>query len=269
MPTLDQYYNRFNPAQHYESHLFRAGYVLQSAELNEVQSALQWRTQGIGDALFKDGDVVRDAKLIVNVTTGVATGESGVIYLKGAVRGVPARTFTVPAIGTISVGITLIETWVTELEDPALRDPAVGVRNYQEPGAGRLRLEPRWSYAGETGVNAPVGEFYPIYTVVDGVVTPKQPPPNIDVVSAAIAVYDRDNSGGNYVISGYRVTAVPSITNGIQSVLVSSGRARVFGFPIEHVADSRLNRTADPDLRRISAEPHLADNSGLQRIDLD
>lgn len=86
---LDSYYNRFDETQNYERHMFRAGKVLQSAELNEIQDAAAYRMRSIGDALFKDGDVVRDARVVVDQSTGKVTCESGAIYLDGAVRGVP------------------------------------------------------------------------------------------------------------------------------------------------------------------------------------
>ena len=263
---LDQYYNRFNPAQHYDHHLFRAGYVLQSAELNEIQSALQWQTQGIGDALFKDGDVVRDAKLIVNADTGVAISESGAVYLKGAVRGVPARTFTVPTTGTITAGLILIETWVTELEDPALRDPAVGVRNYQEPGAGRLKLEPYWSYAGE--IDAPAGEFYPIYSVVNGIVQSKEPPPQMDAITTALSRYDRDSSGGYYIINGLKVDVTTDLPTGEQVYTIQEGQARVNGNPVTLPTSLREVYNAIPDLKSVDSEPHTA-AGGTERVNFD
>ena len=95
------YYNRHDPDQHYEQHLFVPGAV-QTAEFNELQSHMHDRLRGVADALFRDGDVVRDARIVVNADTGATTCESGAIYLRGAVRGVAPVTLTVPTSGVIA-----------------------------------------------------------------------------------------------------------------------------------------------------------------------
>ena len=84
---IEQYYNRFNAADNHEQILFRADRVLQSAELNEIQSAALARLQGVSDALFKDGDVIRDARVHIDPDTGASSCEAGAIYIRGAVRG--------------------------------------------------------------------------------------------------------------------------------------------------------------------------------------
>ena len=56
MPNMpDSYYDNFNASKNYEKILYRDGYTLQCAELNEAQSAAMHRLQGVADALFKDG----------------------------------------------------------------------------------------------------------------------------------------------------------------------------------------------------------------------
>lgn len=268
MPSMPEgYYNRFDSTKNYDAHLFRAGYVLQSAELNEVQTCLATRLQRMGDVLFKDGAIVRDARLIVDSVTGATTGESGAIYLKGAVRGVPARTFTVPITGTITVGVYLVETVISELEDPALRDPAIGVRNYQEPGASRLQAVPQWGYAGQAG--APAGaEFYPVYEVREGVVVSKDPPPALDAVLTSLARYDRESSGGYYVVNGLRVAAeADQSTNQVYSI--QEGQARVNGFSVTLATSLRIVYPATADLDVVDSEPHLSSTASAQRVDLN
>ena len=148
---LERYYNLFDPAKHYSQLLFRAGDGLQSRELNEIQSALMHRLQGVADALLKDGDIVVGGTLRINADTGAVTLEAASLYLRGAVRPVPAASFTVPIAGRIAVGVRYSSRSITELEDPALREPAVGVRNYQEPGAGRLQETLVWGWMGAGG----------------------------------------------------------------------------------------------------------------------
>ena len=124
MPNMpDSYYDNFNASKNYEKILYRDGYTLQGAELNEAQSAAMHRLQGVADALFKDGDIIRDAGIIVNKETGEVRAQSGAVYLRGAVRGVPEATFTIPVVGTVAVGIRLTQRVVSELDDPTLYNP--------------------------------------------------------------------------------------------------------------------------------------------------
>jgi hypothetical protein len=262
---IDGYYNRFDPAKKYEKHLFRAGYVLQSSELNEVQSYAEDRVRGVADALFKDGDVVRDAQIIVNSATGEVQCQSGAIYLIGAVRGIPSKTMTIPTTGVVSVGIRLVETVITELDDPALRDPAIDVRNYQEAGAARLKVEAIWSFQGDGAT----GEFYPVYTVEDGQLRAKETPPNLDAVTQSLARYDRDSAGGTYVVSGLTVQAMDDLGTGEQVYSVGEGRARVYGYGVELKTSRREVYPVIPDLRNIISEPHTSTTVSAQRVDTD
>lgn len=262
---INGYYNRHDPAENFDMHLFRAGKVLQSAELNEIQSRAHERLRGVADALFNDGDIVRDAGIYIDVAAGVARLESGAVYLSGAVRGVAPAELNIPTTGDVVVGIYLKQEVVTELQDPNLRDPAVGVRNYREAGAARLRVTPVWGYAGD----GQSGEFYPVHFVEDGVLRHKEPPPQLDSVTQALARYDRDSAGGSYVVSGMSVAAAPDLPGGEQVYTVAEGRARVAGYGVELATSRRLVHTAVPDLRLIDSEPHVSATAGSQRINLD
>lgn len=265
MTTMpNQYYQRFDPTQNYEEHLFVAGRGLQSAELNELQKSSMHRLRSVADALFKDGGIVRDAGVIVNETTGFTQCASGAIYIRGAVRGVEPATFTIPVVGVVAIGIRLIETVVTALDDPDLRDPATGTRNYAERGAERLQVVCQWGWDGDAGN----GEFFPVYGVIDGVVTAKEPPPNLDVITQALARYDRDSAGGSYVVSGMSVSMLAD-DSGNQVYSIADGRARVYGYGIEFPTARRIVLAAAPDLLPISNEPHLSTSSGSQRVNLD
>lgn len=259
------YYNRHDPAKNYEKHLFRAGKVFQSAEANEIQEAAIARAKGLGDALFKDGDVVRDARVVVNEGTGETQCESGAVYLRGAVRGVPTGNITIPIVGSVAIGIWLIETVVTEAEDAGLLDPAAETRNYNEPGAHRLKIEPQWGYADDGTENA---EFFPIYYADAGVLRAKEPPPQLDSVSQAIARYDRDSTGSSYIVHGLAVARLDDVA-GDQIYSVQAGRARINGFAVALNTARRLVYEAVPDLRFIDSEPHTSSTAGDQRVDLD
>lgn len=258
-----QYYDRTDPAKNYDEHMFVAGRGLQSAELNEIQKTARNLVKDIGNALFKDGDVVRDAVVVVNQLTGAVTCASGAIYLRGAVRGVQPATLTVATVGTHAIGVRLIESRITAVEDPELLDPATGTRNYNQPGAERLKVDPTWA-VGEAGDT----DFFPVYTVTDGVLDAKEAPPQLDSVTQALARYDRDSAGGNYVVSGLELQALADV-GAIQNYSLSEGRCRVYGYPFDFATSRRVTLAAVPDLRVITNEPHLSTSESAQRIDFD
>lgn len=264
MPTLDRLFNRFDEAQNFDSHLFLAGRNLQSAELNEIQSQMHARISAVSNALFKNGDLIRDAAISVDPDTGVTKCQSGAVYVAGAVRGVPPGAFTIPVNETVLVGLYLVTSVISELEDKSLKDPAIGSRNYGQGGALRRKIEPSWGYAGD----GMPGEFYPIYTVENGYVRSKEPPPNLDAVTQALARYDRDSSGGSYVVSGLSVAKQADVA-GDQVYTVTEGRARVGGLGVELVTSRRVIYPASADLRPIDAEPHISTGPAAQRVAFD
>lgn len=257
------YYSRYDESKEYDEHLFIAGRALQSAELNEIQKLSSSRLKSIADVLFKDGDIIRDAAVVVNSITGVTTCGSGAVYLRGAVRGVPSASLTVPIVGTYAIGIRIFDTVVTTLEDSGLRDPAIGLRNYQEPGASRLQAHTAWGWSGD----GQSGDFYPVYTVSGGLLGAKEPPPNIDAIAQALARYDRDSAGGQYVVSGLKVQMLPDV-GGVQYYSIAEGRARVFGYGVEYKTARRLSYAAAPDLKTITNEPFLSTNATTLRVNL-
>lgn len=258
------YYNRFDPAKGYESHRFIPGRPLQSAELNEIQSRAAYTLMGVANTILKDGNVIRDAQIIVNPDTGETQCEGGAVYLRGVVRGVAPATIAVPVVGTIAVGLRLQEQIVTALEDETLLDPAPGTRAFNQEGAERLKVEAVWAWSGDTQT----GEFFPVYTVTDGILNAKEPPPQLDGVTQAIARYDRDSAGGNYVVSGLRVMRLADRVDGYQVFTVSAGKARVNGFSIDVQEARRLARNAQPVLRFIDSEPTSSTTDGEQRINV-
>lgn len=259
-------YDRTDPSKNYGKHLFRAGKGLQSAELNEIQTVAQQRHAALGDALFKDGDLVKDCQCNVDETTGDTNLNSGLLYLRGEVRAVAAAAFTVSTDQILSIGVWLHDTTVTELQDPELRDPAVGTRNYGEAGAARLKTTATWGWEDDGGL----GDFYPVYTVDHGVLLSKEAPPAFDSMTQAIARYDRDSAGGRYIVDGLTVKANYDRALAKLVTIVSEGSARVNGYPITLGRGVRITENADPDLKAITGEPHIYSPIGADmRVELD
>lgn len=273
MSMPDNYYDNFDASKNYEKLLFRDGYTLQGAELNEAQSASLARLRGVADALFKDGDIISDASIIVEKTTGQVRANAGAVYLRGAVRNVAAADFVIPTSGSVAVGVRLRETVVSELEDKSLYNPAIGSRGEGEPGAWRLRVDAVWSFDGD----GKSGEFYPVYAVDDGELRAKEAPPTLDAFTQGIARYDRDSTGGgSYVVSGLTVRdagdavvevsaagAGQATVKTAQVFTVAEGRARVNGYGVDLPTSRRLTYAATPDLRVIDTEVHIADSASM------
>lgn len=248
LPTaLDGYYNRFEPSSRYDEILVRAGKGVQGAEINEVQSGLIDRLKRIADAVFKDGAVISGTPPTISSTT--INCPLSLIYIRGAVREVPGRTFTIPATGLARVGVYLLEEVITEVQDATLRCPAVGTRNYNEPGAGRLRVTPTWGREGDGSS----GVFYPVWTVIDGQVISQSSTNTGDAFTEALARYDRE-SNGSYIVTGLSVTAL-GLAAGVNTFSVREGTGNIFGYKIDKLSSTRLNYAEDPDLETVDAEP--------------
>lgn len=260
--SLDRYYNLFDSAKRHEALLFRAGDALQSRELNELQSVLEHRLTSVADSVFKDGDVVSGCDAVVNADTGSVTLTAGRVYLRGMVREVPDGSLTVPVDTHLAIGLRYRQIVVTDLEDPSLRDPAVGTANYAEPGAARQTYALAWGWQSGQGGDGGIGDFHAIYTVTNGVLDSKTPPPQMDAVTMALARYDSD-ANGHYVVDGLTATFVVRDQAAQQNVFsLSRGRANISGFKVERVQDARLRYAIDPDLQTVSGEPHVFTDSG-------
>lgn len=256
------YYNRAEEedSKGYDEHLFIAGHVGQSAEVNEIQTRFKRRLRDLGNHLLKDGDITSGAELIITPGTPLVTvlARAGDMWLYGAVRHVAERTFTAPASGTVQVGVWLKETVVTAESDADLRDPAIGLRLVGEVGAARVKVTCTWGHSGD----GQEGNFYSIYRLLNGVQLLKREPPEANAVAQAIARYDRQSAGNSYASSGFRVTAVPGVNEDLQVYSLSAGVARINGAEviIEHAQTLEHRTTAD--LETIDEEAY--DSTGLQ-----
>ena len=262
--NLANYYCRDSSAE--EAILFRAGLGLQSPELNELQDINDARLRRIADRFMSDGSIQSGGAVIINPDTGETTCAASEIYLRGRIRDVPEAKFTIPVGGTVEIGVWLTEAVVTELQDPSLRDPCEGTRNYDEPGAARLRISAVWGISTDGGT----GNFYRVYDAENGVIKIKSAPPDLSGFAAALARYDRDNNGGHYVIHGLSLVWL-SHDEHEETYSLLEGKAHVYGHEIELPTALRLRFPFDPDLQTILSEPHQfsGGGSGKMRVNVD
>lgn len=263
-PTLPRdYHERFDPAKGDEKLLFVPG-AYPAADAADVQNLFLHRIKKIGDVFFRDGAVTRGCACVIDPDTGLTTVEGGDLYIRGAVRNVPAGVITIPVTVKLDIGVRLVGRVDTALEDPSLYDPAVGAPTYGEAGAPRLRYSLSWSHSLATDG----GDFYPVYAVENGVLVNPSPPPTLDPLVMALARYDRD-ANGHYVVSGHRVRVADLMTvDGVEKrpYVVSAGTANVNGFKVSRPVDTRVIVDIDPDLSRVDNEPHLFNGGASQRI---
>jgi hypothetical protein len=255
--ALQDYYNRFDPAKKYTKSLFLSGRIMQSAEANEIQEYASYALKNIGDAIFKDGDVIRGCTCVIDNQTGAVTVEAGKVYLNGAVRDVHQGNFEIPTDVSVKIGVYFKEKTITSLEDPELKDPAVGTRGYNEPGAGRLQYQLTWGFVadGVVGADDTLGEFFTIYSVENGVLVQKALAPQMDSVSTALARYDNE-SNGSYLVRGMGVTCLSS-SAAEQVFTINDGKAHVNGYEIELNHSLRVRFDNETDLQMVNSDPYL------------
>lgn len=267
MINLAGYYNRFDPKEaNYDNILFRADKGLQSAEVNEIQAISDYNLKRIADQFMTDGSVLSGCVVIINQETGEVTCAGGEIYLKGRVRDVTEKQMTITTEGEVQIGIWLSETIVTELEEPRLRDPAEGTKNYDEAGACRLLVNAEWG----TDKDGLAGDFYRVYDIFNGVLKIKSAPPDMTGFNNALARYDRDNNGGHYIIHGLKTRYIET-KDGFLHYSISEGKAHIYGHEIELPTSLRLKFEDDPNLQTIISEPHqfTSRNGARQRININ
>ncbi|MDW7550199.1 DUF4815 domain-containing protein [Pseudoalteromonas peptidolytica] len=265
---IKDYYQQFDPAKQYSQLLFRASKGLQSRELNDLQLQSQHHVKGIADVLMKDGDVVKGGDVVVDNTQQRATIGASSVYLQGAVHDVPTTQLAIRLDKLEVVGVWLAKSVVTELHDPALRDPAIGAHNFDEAGAARLKISGVWGLSDS--LDYPDSDFFPVYQIDHGTLIVKQPPPQLDSITSALARYDRESNGGSYVVSGLNVSyRQTSATH--QHFNVQEGKAHINGYEIAFNTALPVALANDPDVREVINEPSrfIANDQGKMRIDLD
>ena len=261
--TTENFYNRFDSAKKYTKALFRSSQHLQAAELNEMQEYASHAIKEMGDALFKSGDVISGCTCVIDSDTGAVTVEAGKIYLNGLVREVHEGNLEIPTNVSVKIGVYFKERTITELEDPELRDPAVGTTNYQNPGAARLQYTTTWGYQlAETSENdSELGEFYTIYNVENGVLVQKALAPQLDSVSSALARYD-DESNGSYVVKGMNVTCLSGDSEE-QIFSINEGKAHVNGYEVGLDHSLRSVFPNEYDIQEVDSDPYIFEPDAL------
>ncbi|MEI9428738.1 DUF4815 domain-containing protein [Mesorhizobium sp. Cs1299R1N3] len=235
----------------WDSVLTREGHVGQAAELVEAQSILQRKLRSVGDLVARDGDRIEGGDIIIDADAGSVTLTAGRLYVNGRVLPAPAAVLaSVPMTGAVHIGVRVSETYVTELEEPALLGLMPGTVSEGEKGAARVVMALSWGFSGD-GVE---GDLYAVYLMKDGVAIDQTPPPNLSGINAQLQVYDFD-ANGNYIVTGCVVS--PLGKDGTDQVFsISEGVANIKGAKRTRYAALRHRELETFDLFRIPVEVH-------------
>jgi hypothetical protein len=244
-------YDRAATFTTWDSVIAREGHVGQAAELVEAQTILRRQIRAVGNLVARDGDRVEGGDIVIDATAGTAMLTAGRVYVAGRILPVSGATLTgVPMAGAVSIGVRLVETFVTELDEPALYGLEPGTEAEGEAGAARGIMALVWGFSGDGAT----GDLYSVYLLKDGVAIDQTPPADLTGINAQLGVYDFD-ANGNYVVDGCRVTALGK--DGADQVFsIQEGVANIRGFKRTRQAALRHRQAETSDLMRIPTEVH-------------
>ena len=134
-------------------------------------------------------------------------------------------------------------------------------------GAARLKVTCLWGLATDSGFDG--ANFFPVYRIDKGVLIIKQPPPQLDAVTVALARYDRESNGGSYVVNGMNLT-YRGVEGEYQVFSLEEGKAHIQGYEISFPTSRRELFANDADKQVIEGERHtfVPDESDVMRVDL-
>lgn len=245
---VPQYYNLFDSTLGYTELLFRAGKVLQSKELNELQSILKNQIKNVGNTILTNGDIIEGCQLVISDDRTTVTMTKGRIYLDGDVRDVPDTVLNIAGTGTEVIGAILQTEVITPDEDPNLADIATGYDNYNQDGAYRVKETVKIT------LNNPNASI--LYNLINGeqlTVNKSEDLTQLDKIHATLAKRTFEESG-NYKVSGLNLSDKQQNDTDHIYITLEAGKAYVRGYEVtKSVAYTvRLDRASD--LRNVENE---------------
>lgn len=265
--SIKDYFNRYDPDKQYARELFIAGKVMQSAELNEMQSTILDRIKNVGDTILTNGDIIEGCQLVLGENGATVT--AGKVYLEGNVRKVPATPIELTFKGQERVGVKLLTEVVTSADDPDLLDPAAGSFNYGADGAHRLKEYVQVTVNDDTAST--------LFTLLDGIqekVTSTEDVSQLDKINATLAKRTFDESG-NYKVSGLEIVDKHMSDADNLYISIEPGKAYVRGYEVMKdtavtIPVERPNtlRTAinEPKLYKSGTNKYILNNNFIHRI---
>lgn len=249
--TISGYYNLYDSTKNYTELLFRAGKVLQSKEVNEMQSMLKNQIKNVGDTILTNGDIIEGCQLVIDLETKKATLTGGKIYLNGDVRTVPDTTITISGTGVEVIGASIQEEVITPDDDNTLLDVSTGYDNYNQDGAYRRKETVKITVNDNTASI--------LYTLIDGqqlTTTSTEDLTQLDKINSTLARRTFDESG-NYKVSGLKLIDKNAYDDNKIYISASAGRAYVKGYEVNKTSSTTLGMDRPSALRDITNEPKI------------
>ena len=251
---VPQYYNLFDSTKGYTEILFRAGKVLQSKELNELQSILKNQIKNVGNTILTDGDIIEGCQLVISDDRHVVTMTRGRIYLDGDVRDVPDTVINISGEGTETIGAKLETVVITSDEDSTLTDIATGYDNYNQDGGFRLKETVKITLNDS---NSSI-----LYNLVDGeqlAVNTAEDLTQLDKINSTLARRTFEESG-NYKVSGLTLSDKQQNDTNYIYLTLEAGKAYVRGYEVTKDTAYTVRLERANTLRNVENEPKMFRN---------
>src|SRR5574343_2072823 len=272
---MTTYYDRFEgneTTKKWDKVAFRAGKVVQSAELNEIQSVLNYKIKQMGSSIWDEGDIITGCGYAS--VPGSASGydvsiNAGLLYIDGAVRVVPASTtpVAITGIGEEFIGVEVTTTTVTENEDATLRDPAVGMGNYGQAGSHRTVMSFEWKLCTGDGTDGIVT----VITLLDGTTKIVEHTSEYSDIVKILPRRTYDESG-NYTVSEFPNNIEWKLGEEHETVILAleKDKAYVEGAEIEIPTTRKIEIPVNEDYDTVAAESLeiYANTQRLYELDL-
>lgn len=225
------YYNRFSKDKNWAELAFLAGRRLQSAELNEIQSLSLYRDLRLGNVIFGSGKVIDGCQIHVSEDENIAKITAGSVYYEGMIFDIPADEVVITKTGLEVIGLKVIYSYITHLDDPTLKDPALGARNYGLPGADRKIATLTWVKDDPAA--------FPIFKIMEGEVMQTAVPPELEGLTPILARRTYDVSG-DFLVSGMDGFVEPLDADNVLLV-IEAGKAYVLGKEIDKLIPTKIS----------------------------
>lgn len=253
------YYNSFDKSKGYSQILFKPGLILQSAELNELQSILKQNIRDISGTLLTNGDIIEGCQCIISAISEGSIAKKvtvtrGKIYIDGAIYEVAETVLNLKGAGTETIGAVVREQVFTAEDDPDLLDPAAGYANVNMSGSDRLKTTVEL-VANSTNAAT-------LFTIVDGELlntATQNDETVIEKINTTLARRTYDESG-NYRVYGCQLSAKGLSDDDYIYLTASAGKTYIQGNEITKPVATQLALKRSKDLRYIETEVQNFEN---------
>lgn len=229
------YNDRFDPRKDRVKLLFNPDRPLQQAELNEMQSIIEYYQKNFGDSIFKDGDIQSGLNFTLT-QDNVLTLNPGYVYIGGRIRYYDGDdSIQLSGVGKETIGLKLTQTIITPDEDSSLLDQTNGVPSYFSKGADRL--EEKLSIALNDPSSAPLHVFQ------DGKLYIRSVNPEAEKIHNILAERTYDESG-SYKVEGFNIFSEERPEDKGKDtvpVVIDAGKAYVEGFKVDKPTSTRIS----------------------------